>query len=187
MSQREVIQEFPSLKVFAPTVYIDGTKQVQHGVDMYMRGGCYYAYSTMLYAITNNQDPIAAFKMAEKDGEAVYWISPRSSSLTSHKREQRVAYAYAIGDIVRFQGKLFELQAAPNNNVTLEEVVKLTVSQYLATFGGAHVSLQNNGNTYQVDYSGSDREDYDHKDETPVYQINGRIVSVIEMSGIYII
>lgn len=116
MSIRETIIDYPAFKVVEPDVH-NGAKVILDDVDLYVGGSKFRAGSVMSYAIKNGECPFESYDHAIKNEHDVYYIYGLGVSLTSSKGEKKVLYGYNVGDLVKFQGKLFKLEEAPNNNL----------------------------------------------------------------------
>jgi len=55
-------------------------------------------------------------------GHTLYWVNKNAVSLTSHARPHETYIGLNFGDVVSFEGKLFELAPASNQNVKLVEI-----------------------------------------------------------------
>jgi hypothetical protein len=70
-------------------------------------------------ALEDNDCPIAAYKRAEANKHEMYWLSPEVTAISSRKAEQKTYILIKDDDIIRFEGKLFTVKPATNNNKTL--------------------------------------------------------------------
>lgn len=86
-------------------------------------GGDYYDQysisSVVSYAMEYHEDPIAAVDRARANGHELHWINHSATVLTSHKRPQETLIEVFIGMVVSFEGRLFKIAAAPNDNLKL--------------------------------------------------------------------
>jgi hypothetical protein len=55
----------------------------------------------------------------EKDG---YWAYGNAAMLSDSKRAKGVCFGFDLGDTIKIEGKLFTIEAAPNNNIKLVPV-----------------------------------------------------------------
>lgn len=85
--------------------------------------------SVVSYARQYNEDPIAAVDECRKDmernpyaGHKLHWANKCAVSITSHAKAHACFIGLNLGDVVRFEGLLFRLELAPNDNVALVEV-----------------------------------------------------------------
>lgn len=75
--------------------------------------------SVVSYAMKNGEDPIAAIEDAVARGHNLHWINACASSITSHARPKETLVEVKIGMVVRFEGRLFTIEKAMNNNLDL--------------------------------------------------------------------
>jgi hypothetical protein len=75
--------------------------------------------SAVSYALEYREDPIEAHSKAVENGHLTHWLNTLPTTLTSDTlpKEDRVAVDW--GDEVIFEGKLFKIMRAPNNNANL--------------------------------------------------------------------
>lgn len=78
--------------------------------------------SVASYALEYNEDPIAKVERAKARGEAIYWLTPLAVCLSAHKRDQYELMQIEIGQRVYFEGKIFRIEAARNDNLNLVEI-----------------------------------------------------------------
>ena len=83
----------------------------------------FYFDSVVSYALENGYCPIAAYERTLNNMDhKTHWCSP-AQMLTSEYRElPEVVGTLNLGDIVKFEGRIFKLEAAANNNINLVEV-----------------------------------------------------------------
>lgn len=124
--KQTVIEYFPAYRVFkrdeqngAINITVDDILGVKHPKGFYRT---YQPGSVVSYALEYNECPIAAYNDAAAKGEKLYWLNARAACLTSVARDQEDIVAVDIGQKVRFEGKLFEIVAAPNDNLEFKEV-----------------------------------------------------------------
>jgi hypothetical protein len=82
----------------------------------------YQLGSVASYAISNDSCPIEAVERARGFGHELHYAFALGSSIVSHDRERVEYYGVEIGDKIRFEGRVFELVAQPNNNIGLKPV-----------------------------------------------------------------
>lgn len=82
--------------------------------------------SVVSYAQSYSECPIAAIEdtkhRMERDphaGHKLHWFNPKAISLTSHKQPHEVYMGLKLGERFRFEGRIFSLKAASNNNVDM--------------------------------------------------------------------
>jgi hypothetical protein len=75
--------------------------------------------SVASYALKNNKCPFEAAERANKLGHDLYWVSQSTIVISSTPSELPKRVLLQPEDVVRFEGKLFTLRDAPNNNKSL--------------------------------------------------------------------
>jgi len=97
---------------------------IRHGevLATAMNGGWEFftAGSAMSYALEYDEDPIAAFDRCIKNGHAVHWINQNATVISADKPEARRAYVIAVGMMVIFEGRQFEIVREANRNLGLK-------------------------------------------------------------------
>lgn len=84
--------------------------------------------SVASYALQYNECPIEAVaKVQERiargeTGHQLHWLNPTGSMLTAEARAKETRVALDWGDWLIFEGRIFEVTKAANNNATLREV-----------------------------------------------------------------
>jgi len=56
---------------------------------------------------------------SEKEG---YWAYGNSTMISDSEQAKGVCFGFDLGDTIRIEGKLFTIEAAPNNNIKLVPV-----------------------------------------------------------------
>lgn len=79
--------------------------------------------SVASYALAYNECPIFAVERAKERGHDLHWINANGTALTAHKQAQHVIVEVTIGMHVRFEGRLFTIEAASNNNLKFVPIV----------------------------------------------------------------
>ncbi len=132
----KIIFECPAFEIIAPTYtesYYDThvVPQFQAGDVFGMarkssRGDTLYTFFTLgsvvSYALKNGQCPMRAVEQSKAHNHALHWASQNCVAITSHKEAKRTHCGLAMGDTIRFEGRIFTLNPAPNNNVELCEI-----------------------------------------------------------------
>lgn len=77
--------------------------------------------SVVSVALHCNEDPVAAFEQEKERGNPLWWAIKVASSL-SHQKEQGTVYEVEFGDKIIFEGFIFELYSAPNQNMKLVKI-----------------------------------------------------------------
>ncbi len=114
--------------------YVEITAEDILGMDS--KKGFFYSYSpgsVVSYALENNDDPIAAVEEAKAKNEPLIWISGRGTCLSDSPQARETLVKVEIGMLVRFEGQVTKIAAAPNNNIRFapveeEEAAALPIS-----------------------------------------------------------
>jgi hypothetical protein len=75
--------------------------------------------SSVSYALENNNCPIAAYQKSLDRGEKTHWISSCAITISATSQGLLDRILIQDGDVVRFEGRLFTIAKAPNNNKVL--------------------------------------------------------------------
>lgn len=102
----------------AEEVLACGFMSRNHGI-MYHQ---FKASSVISYALRDGRDPVEALRMAQERGEQLHYIFGLGTSITSHKREKYEVTLVEVGQHVKFEGRIFEIVKAPNDNLDLREI-----------------------------------------------------------------
>lgn len=123
-----IVERFPAYYIVerAPTPRF-GVMEIVDGDRLGLRHpkGFYKEFSpgsVVSYALECGNDPIAEVEDARRRGHELHWLNPVGASLTSHKRDPWKLVRIEIGQRVRFEGRTFEIAAAPNDNLRLVRV-----------------------------------------------------------------
>lgn len=83
----------------------------------------FYTFGSVVsYALQNNECPIKSFENAKVNGHETHWANQNATALTAHKQAHRTHVALKVGDVVKFEGREFSIENAPNHNIKLREV-----------------------------------------------------------------
>ena len=124
-----LVESFPAYDIYQRDTYdgkfinvtVDDVLGLKHPRGFYHT---FYCGSVISYALSNNDDPIAYYETAKARGEQMYWINARGAMLTAHKRDPEKVIAIEVGTLIKFEGVLFEIVPAPNDNLHLKRFVK---------------------------------------------------------------
>lgn len=134
LNAEATVDSFPAYKVvrreLTTAAYIKGKRvdisftEIQAGDKLGVKTNRgyyneYYPGSVVSYALENGEDPIEAIETAKSRGHELHWINACAVSITSHSRPQETLILVEPGMVVRFEGKLFTIKKAPNNNLQL--------------------------------------------------------------------
>lgn len=86
-------------------------------------GHHYQIGSVISSALERGDDPFEAIERATKNGHELHFIFGLGSSITSQTRDRKTYIEVSHGDIVRFEGKYFTIEKAPNQNLHLEPFI----------------------------------------------------------------
>lgn len=75
--------------------------------------------SVVSYALENGDDPIESLEKSKKLCHQLHWLNACGAMLTSAPRKQETWTLIMVGMLVRFEGRLFTIQNAPNQNLKL--------------------------------------------------------------------
>jgi len=81
-----------------------------------------YPSSVVSYALRSGADPIEWLHRAEERGEELHWINREATVLTSQKQERKTFTGLYVGQWVKFEGRYFCIQRAPNDNFKLVSI-----------------------------------------------------------------
>lgn len=127
MAQVRLIDDYPAYAIVADKgrEYQDGEKiavpyqSLRHG-KLY---SFYQLGSVEAHARKRGEDPDAAVARERSlPNGKLYYAFGLGASLTAWERPKEVVPGFEIGDTIRFEGKRFRIDRAPNNNVELVEV-----------------------------------------------------------------
>lgn len=74
------------------------------------------------YAVKNNSCPMEALERAAEHGHSVYFIYANATIIDNMHHDKKVVPAFNWGDEVKFLGKRFTIEKAPNDNAILKIV-----------------------------------------------------------------
>lgn len=83
-------------------------------------GHHYQIGSVISSSLKDDRDPLEAVERAIKNGHEMHFIFGLGTTLTSHMQNKKTYIEINLGDIVRFEGKYFTIEKAPNNNLRFE-------------------------------------------------------------------
>lgn len=81
--------------------------------------------SVASYSLQYHECPIKSYELAQLRGHKLHWLTTLPTSLTSDRRAKEERIAMKFGDRVIFEGRVFEIQVAPNQNAELREIIAL--------------------------------------------------------------
>lgn len=90
----------------------------EHITDSTMLGSWYFG-SVVSYALKYNDCPIEQVARSVKKGEDLHWLIAHSPCVSSNPTKLEPRILIEDGDVIRFEGKLFTVEIAPNHNKKL--------------------------------------------------------------------
>ncbi len=73
------------------------------------------------YAAKYNEDTAAAVERAKTNGHELFWLSQNATIISDLRQPHETHPGHLHGDVVRFKGRRFRLDRAPNDNLRLVE------------------------------------------------------------------
>ena len=119
MALRKVVEENAKYKVFEGKKITEGYKPE----EKLCVNNWYYTFGDVFtYALENGECPIEAFEDAKKLGYAIYWLNPDPVALgMAVGEDKKRAFLVNVGEKVKYAGKIFTVETAPNDNLVLVE------------------------------------------------------------------
>lgn len=119
MALRKVVEENALFKVFEGKDIAEGYKPR----EKLCVNDWYYTFGDVFtYALECGACPLEAFEDAKKLGYAIYWLNPDPVTLgTAVAEDKKRAFLVNVGEKVKYAGKIFTVEAAPNDNLVLVE------------------------------------------------------------------
>lgn len=81
--------------------------------------------SAVSYALQNGDCPIKSYQQAQERGHKTHWLNSTGTTLTAEPQEKQIRLALNFGEEVIFEGRVFRLDPAANNNADLFEIVEI--------------------------------------------------------------
>lgn len=119
--KQSIIRSYPAYDIVRREKDRNGFINVTAGetmTDSSMLGGWYFG-SVVSYALEYNKCPLDAVEQAKSKGHDLYWLNAHSAGVSSNPTKLDPRILIEDGDIIRFEGKLFTVAQAPNNNKQL--------------------------------------------------------------------
>ena len=131
-----IISQYPAYDVIRAKTNSFGVKNLTAGTELALRNSPeneqhnhlhhYMISSVASSAVESNDCPLEAIERAKKNGHQQHFIFALGSCLTAHKQARKEYTEVSIGDMVYFQGLVFKIQPANNNNLHLEQITEDT-------------------------------------------------------------
>jgi len=128
---KNIIASYPAYDVIEATMNKDGVKSLRANTELALRNersdghnhlNHYMISSVVSSAVGDNQDPIKALERAKANGHKLHFIFALGTCLTAHKQAKKEYIEVTHGDRIYFEGRLFEIQPANNDNLCLKEI-----------------------------------------------------------------
>ena len=119
MALRKIAFENAKYKVFVAKEINEGYKpNEQVCVD-----GSYYTFGDVFSsALGSGRCPLEALERAKGFGHKIYWLNQNPIVVSAYKTEEKeYAFSVNVGDQVKYAGKIFKVEKAPNDNLALIE------------------------------------------------------------------
>jgi len=123
--EKKVVHTCPAYDVVTDNrdvFYIRAGDQFAMAYESLRHGTQYRTYtagSAVAYAIENHDDPIRSYLGALERGYSTHWLNQNGVSLTLHQREREEYRLIERGQKVKFEGRWFYVELAPNHNLKL--------------------------------------------------------------------
>ena len=82
----------------------------------------YQIGSVASYAIKNGDCPMEAIEHAKENGHDMYYVFGLGASITAHKQKIDYGRPVEYGQRIIFEGHIFELEVARNQNIGLKMI-----------------------------------------------------------------
>lgn len=124
MTTRAILRTCPAYDVIEPRRDYAGTILLKAGEDVALLGSrdLYSPNSVASYAIESGRCPIKAIERSLTRGERMHWLTQNATSITLMRQERKTYVGVNLGDVVKFEGRRFEIVAEPNRNLNLKEL-----------------------------------------------------------------
>lgn len=99
--------------------------------------GYYKQYSfgsAASYALKNYECPIESYNQTVERNQETHWLNQCAVSLSASKQEKKTIYEINVNDEIIFEGVVFQVKTAPNDNLKLVKIdtVKNMYDQFIA-------------------------------------------------------
>ena len=130
-AKSELVHNWPALKVYErkTRTHVDHGEYIEiddadclhrDGPGLGPAGRTYNASSVFTYAMRHGDCPLESYQRAVENCHDIYWINQESSVISDAATPEREAVRIRIKQVVRFQGKFFEIRPRPNDNLELQ-------------------------------------------------------------------
>lgn len=80
--------------------------------------------SAVSYALENNDDPINSYNECIERGHKTHWLNGNCVTVSNMKEAKKEYYLVELGDEILFEGIVFRVDKASNDNLELVKVDK---------------------------------------------------------------
>lgn len=119
MALRDIAFENAKYTVFVGKSINEGYKpNEQLCVD-----GSYFTFGDVFsYALESGRCPLESLEQAQGFGHKIYWLNQNPIVVSAHGTDKKEsAFSVLVGDKVKYAGKIFKIEKAPNDNLALVE------------------------------------------------------------------
>jgi len=119
--KQQIIKSYPAFDVVRREADRHGVINITANetiTDESMSGG-WYLGSVVSFALESNDCPLEAVERAKTNRHDLHWINAESTCISSSPQDLPARIQIKEDDIIRFEGKLFTIAKAPNNNKRL--------------------------------------------------------------------
>ena len=124
MTARAILRTCPAYDVIEPRRDYTGTILLKAGEEVanLATRDLYSPNSVASYAIESGRCPIKAIERSMGRGETMHWLTQLSTAISLMKMERKTYVGVNVGDVVKFEGRRFEIVAQPNHNLGFKEL-----------------------------------------------------------------
>ena len=124
---KNVLADYPAYEILEPRDMSRGYPEIHDEDQLAIMGKRGHwqictAGSIVGSAVRNAENVMDAIARAMGRGEKMYWINLNAVCITDQKQEKKRYAGFFVGDRVIMEGKIFEIQHAPNDNFSLVEI-----------------------------------------------------------------
>jgi hypothetical protein len=119
-----VIASCPAFETVSRQSDRDGFINITAGEKLHFGNSLYTVNSAASCALENNECPVAGYKREKSLGFPTHWLSQDATVISRCANEKGTAVLAELDTKYRFEGKIFTISKANNNNLSLDEVVE---------------------------------------------------------------
>lgn len=122
-----VLADYPAYTIIETPAYLTFKHGMKFAIPFQsQRHGTLWHFFTLGsvfgYAVHNGDDVLKNYERAVERGHKLWWANADAVVISNQKEEKKTIFGQNYGDVIKFEGKLFRLDKAPNNNVALVQV-----------------------------------------------------------------